>query len=134
MWVNGCESRNWWLRSPNVGNSNNPRNVNTTGSINNNNAINANGLAPDCVTCPLKVSFIAEISATHTRNHYPDFRKEAKQKHRCGLLPGSKSSLSRGLLFLEWRQHGRYIKRDSLRLFESLLIDAQVQEKRDVER
>jgi hypothetical protein len=74
--------------------------VNTTGSINNNNANNANGLAPDCVTCPLKVSLIAEISATHTRNYYPGFRKEAKQKRRCGLLSKSKSPLSRELIFL----------------------------------
>lgn len=42
-------ARNWWLRSPNPGNSNNPRNVNTDGQVNNNNANNANGAAPDCV-------------------------------------------------------------------------------------
>ncbi len=28
-----------WLRSPNVGNTNNTRNVNTSGTLNNNNAI-----------------------------------------------------------------------------------------------
>ena len=39
---------NWWLRTPNSGNSNNARNVNTDGSRNNNNARNGNnGLAPD---------------------------------------------------------------------------------------
>jgi hypothetical protein len=39
---------NWWLRTPNSGNSNNVRNVNTDGSLNNNNAFNGNnGLAPD---------------------------------------------------------------------------------------
>lgn len=30
---------NWWLRSPNVSNTNNTRNVNTSGELNNNNAI-----------------------------------------------------------------------------------------------
>lgn len=37
----------WWLRSPNVGNTNNSRNVNTTGELNNNNANNTNGSAAD---------------------------------------------------------------------------------------
>lgn len=37
------------LRSPNVGNSNNPRIVNTDGDLNNNNANNSNGLAPDWI-------------------------------------------------------------------------------------
>ena len=36
-------------RSPNVGNGNNVRNVNTSGNINNNNANNSNGVAPDCM-------------------------------------------------------------------------------------
>lgn len=45
----GGSTRFWWLRSPNVSNSNNARNVNTTGNVNNNNAINANGAAPVCV-------------------------------------------------------------------------------------
>lgn len=41
---------NWWLRTPNSGNSNNVRNVNTDGSLNNNNAYNGNnGVAPDLV-------------------------------------------------------------------------------------
>ena len=40
---------NWWLRTPNSGNANNVRNVNTDGSLNNNNANNGNGVAPDCV-------------------------------------------------------------------------------------
>ena len=39
---------NWWERTPNSGNANNVRLVNTDGSLNNNNANNANGLAPDC--------------------------------------------------------------------------------------
>lgn len=43
---NGCIGK-WWLRSPNVSNTNNTRNVNTDGSLNNNNANNTNGLAPD---------------------------------------------------------------------------------------
>ena len=42
-------ARNQWLRSPNVGNANNVRNVNTSGALNNNNANNANALAPDCM-------------------------------------------------------------------------------------
>lgn len=38
---------NWWLRSPNAGNSYNARNVNSDGSENNNNAYNGNqGLRP----------------------------------------------------------------------------------------
>ena len=63
--------RNWWLRSPNVSNSNNVRNVNTSGSLNNNNANNAYGVAPDCVYSQFKVSFIAEIRASQARNYYP---------------------------------------------------------------
>lgn len=43
-----------WLRSPNVGNSNNTRNVNTDGNLNNNNANNGNGMAPDWVFARLK--------------------------------------------------------------------------------
>lgn len=42
-----CEGsvNNWWERSPNVGNSNNFYNVNTSGNPNNNNnANNANGV------------------------------------------------------------------------------------------
>ena len=39
---------NWWLRTPNSGNANNVRLVNSDGTMNNNNANNANGLAPDC--------------------------------------------------------------------------------------
>ena len=39
---------NWWERTPNSGNANNVRLVNTDGTLNNNNANNANGLAPDC--------------------------------------------------------------------------------------
>ncbi len=46
----------WWLRSPNVSNSNNVRYVNTDGTLNNNNANNAYGAAPDCVYSQLKVS------------------------------------------------------------------------------
>ena len=46
---NGCTPpRSAWLRSPNVGNSNNVYNVNSSGALNNNNANNANGLVPDC--------------------------------------------------------------------------------------
>lgn len=40
-------ARNQWLRSPNPGNANNVRNVNTSGALNNNNAYNGNALAPD---------------------------------------------------------------------------------------
>ena len=40
-------ARTWWLRSPNS-NSNNERNVNTSGAVNNNNATNTNGVVPDC--------------------------------------------------------------------------------------
>lgn len=41
---NGCV-----IASPNVGNGNNVRNVNTDGNINNNNANNSSGVAPACV-------------------------------------------------------------------------------------
>lgn len=40
---------NEFLRSPNVGNTNNVRIVNTTGVLNNNNANNNNGFAPDYI-------------------------------------------------------------------------------------
>ena len=52
-----------WLRSPNVSNANNVRNVNSTGALDNNNAINAYGLAPDCVYCQHRVSLLTEIRA-----------------------------------------------------------------------
>ena len=42
-------ARNQWLRSPNPGNANNTRNVNTSGALNNNNANNSNAVAPDCM-------------------------------------------------------------------------------------
>lgn len=41
-------TRYWWLRSPNVGYSGNPRNVHTTGSVYGSSAISALGLAPAC--------------------------------------------------------------------------------------
>lgn len=41
---------NWWLRSPNVDNTNNAFNVNNTGNVNNNNVNNANGVAPDFIS------------------------------------------------------------------------------------
>ena len=41
-------ARYWWLRSPNVGYSNSPRSVNTTGNVNYIYANIANGLAPAC--------------------------------------------------------------------------------------
>lgn len=37
---------NWWLSSPNVSNSNNFCNVNTSGAANNNNASNTNAACP----------------------------------------------------------------------------------------
>ena len=36
-------ANNWWLRSPNVSNSNNFRYINSTGNVNNNNANNTRG-------------------------------------------------------------------------------------------
>lgn len=46
--ISEMSPRNWWLRTPNVGNANNSRNVNTSGSLDNNNANNGNGASPDC--------------------------------------------------------------------------------------
>ena len=43
------------MRSPNPGNANNVRNVNTSGALNNNNAYNGNGAAADCGDSELKV-------------------------------------------------------------------------------
>ena len=43
-------ANNWWLRSPNTGNSNNEYNVTNAGASNNNNANNSNGCAPDCAS------------------------------------------------------------------------------------
>nr|DAK61873.1 MAG TPA: hypothetical protein [Caudoviricetes sp.] len=40
------------MRTPNAGNGNNVRNVNTDGSLNNNNACNSNGVLADCVPLP----------------------------------------------------------------------------------
>ena len=39
--------------SCNVGNANNVRNVNPSGTLNNNNANNTNGAVPDCVYLPV---------------------------------------------------------------------------------
>ena len=41
-------ARNWWLRSPTVGNSVNPRSVSTTGHVSSGNASSSYGLAPAC--------------------------------------------------------------------------------------
>ncbi len=38
-------------QTPNVGNGNNVRNVNTEGQLNNNNANNTNGVVVDCDKC-----------------------------------------------------------------------------------
>lgn len=57
--------RNWWLRSPNVSNSNNVRNVNTSGSLNNNNASNTNGVSPDCVYSQFRVGSKEQKSEHH---------------------------------------------------------------------
>ena len=46
---NTNNARNQWLRSPNPGNANNPRIVNSSGAVNNNNANNSNAVAPDCM-------------------------------------------------------------------------------------
>lgn len=45
---------NWWLRSPNVDNANNVRNVNTSGELDNNNANESLRLAPDYITASLE--------------------------------------------------------------------------------
>ena len=42
--VGSGSANNWWLRSPNSGNSNNFCNVNSDGSANYNNASNSNGV------------------------------------------------------------------------------------------
>lgn len=39
-------ANNYWLRSPNLGNTSNFWNVNANGGLNNNNANNVNGLVP----------------------------------------------------------------------------------------
>lgn len=39
------DSYNWWLRSPNVTNTNNFRYVNNDGNVNNNNASNSCGVS-----------------------------------------------------------------------------------------
>ena len=39
------DSYNWWLRSPNVTNTNNFRYVNNDGNVNNNNASNSYGVS-----------------------------------------------------------------------------------------
>ncbi|MBQ9698236.1 MAG: hypothetical protein IJV46_06835 [Acidaminococcaceae bacterium] len=51
---NTITARNQWLRSPNPGNANNVRIVNTSGAVNNNNANNSNAVAPDCMDSQTK--------------------------------------------------------------------------------
>lgn len=75
----GLLTSNWWLRSPNVGNSNNVRNVNTDGSLNNNNANNSQGLVPDCINSQLRVRPIGPKSV-----HF------CKEPLSCPLLSGEK--------------------------------------------
>ncbi|MEG0936142.1 MAG: DUF6273 domain-containing protein [Clostridia bacterium] len=52
-----------WLRSPNSGNANNVRIVNSTGALNNNNAVNGNGVAADCGNVEIKVRRFGNITA-----------------------------------------------------------------------
>lgn len=43
----------WWLRSPNLGNTNNAWNVNPSGDLNNNNVTNTNGVRPALMHKPV---------------------------------------------------------------------------------
>lgn len=70
---------NWRLRSPNSGNANNVRNVNTDGSENNNNAYNGNvGVLPLRWIYRDRVARAAKAEAHHQRKAYPIQRKEDK--------------------------------------------------------
>lgn len=62
----------WWLRSPNVDNTNNARNVNTDGSLNNNNASNSRGFAPDYFLSQFEVSLKLKPVRIEIRRHCPD--------------------------------------------------------------
>lgn len=73
---------NWWLRSVNATNTNNFRNVNTSGSSNNNNACASNGFAPG-----FKNSFGARTSST-MRSNAPKLKGELvpwRLARVCGL-------------------------------------------------
>ncbi|MEG2860430.1 MAG: DUF6273 domain-containing protein [Clostridia bacterium] len=52
-----------WLRSPNSGNANNVRIVNSTGALNNNNAVGGFGVAADCGNVEIKVRRFGNITA-----------------------------------------------------------------------
>ena len=45
MILSGGSANNWWLRSPNVSNTTNFRNFNSTGNVNNNNASTTRGVS-----------------------------------------------------------------------------------------
>ena len=60
-----------WLRSPNPGNANNERIVNTSGEVNNNNANNSNGAVADCEKCQYQVVHKDQSSTPHTRSGRP---------------------------------------------------------------
>lgn len=69
-------ARNWWLRSPNS-NSNNERNVNTSGVVNNNNVTNTNGVVPDCGESEIQVSPTgAESKASAQGGTVPSRKRE----------------------------------------------------------
>lgn len=62
----------WWLRSPNVNNTNNARNVNSDGSLNNNNASNSNGFAPDYFLSQIEVGKKLNPVHIEIRRYCPD--------------------------------------------------------------
>lgn len=64
----------WWLRSPNVGNTNNVYYVSTSGASSNNNANNAYGFSLDCIT---ELKYGLEES---------NFRKEKETSDSCKEL------------------------------------------------
>lgn len=105
-------AQNWWLRSPNPGNANNVRNVNTSGGMNNNNANNSYAAVPDCGLVPERVG--KEPKAVPPRREGPSRLRnggnDAGDAHgpRDGAqqAPADESSRAPGSLTHEGRTHG----------------------------
>ena len=78
------------MRSPNTGNANNVRNVNTDGQVSNNNARNANAAAPDCVYSRLRVNRKIEIRAFRQGTVNLSRKGKLKALMRAARLSGSR--------------------------------------------
>lgn len=72
VWLEIVSAYNWWLRSPNLNNSNNAWNVNNDGNYNNNNCTNTNGVRPALMNCETSSpSYRVNAVRHHQREPYP---------------------------------------------------------------